>query len=76
MAVQYFVVLHEGQWKVKVGDRHTGAYDSQRQAIKAAVEAAQKGGSATNTTQVIVQGEDHKFRAEWTYGKDPYPPKG
>ena len=26
--------------------------------------------------QIVVQGKDSKFRAEWTYGKDPFPPRG
>ncbi len=25
--------------------------------------------------QVLIQGEDHLFKADWTYGHGPYPPK-
>jgi hypothetical protein len=25
---------------------------------------------------VLVQGQNNQFRTEWTYGHDPYPPRG
>ena len=73
---QYFVVLHQGQWKIKLGDDHHGPYGTQAAAIKAAVDAAHKEGNKGRDAQVLVQGKDNQFRAEWTYGHDPYPPKG
>lgn len=27
-------------------------------------------------SQILVQGQDGKFRTEWTYNKDPFPPRG
>ena len=69
---QYFVVLHEDEWKIKFNGEHTAAFPSQRKAIERAIDTAQNAGNS----QVFVQGEDHQFRAEWTYGTDPYPPKG
>jgi hypothetical protein len=73
---QYFVVLHEGQWKIKLHGRHTGTYPTQELAIKAAIDAAHETSSSSDGSQVLVQGEDHLFRTEWTYGHDPYPPSG
>lgn len=73
---QYFVVLHEGQWKIKSNDKHFGPYANQAAAIKAAVDTAHKAGTQGFDAQVLVQGENHQFRTEWTYGNDPYPPKG
>lgn len=70
---QYFVVLHEGQWKIKYDGKHYGPYATQKAAIRAAVDAAQK---AQGDSQVLVQGQDNQFRTEWTYGHDPYPPPG
>ncbi|RYF47849.1 MAG: DUF2188 domain-containing protein [Cytophagaceae bacterium] len=70
---QYFVVLHEGQWKISYNQKHYGPYDTQRGAIRAAVDAAHK---SKGDSQVLIQGADHKFRTEWTYGSDPYPPPG
>ena len=74
---QYFVVLHQDAWKIKHNDRHSGPYDTQKAAIRDAVESARKAGDANpDGAQVLVQGADLLFRAEWTYGKDPYPPAG
>jgi hypothetical protein len=70
---QYFVVHHQGQWKVKYGSKYEGVWESQNLAIKAAIDLAHNVGG---DSQVLVQGEDNKFREEWTYGHDPYPPKG
>jgi hypothetical protein len=73
---QYFVVKHDGEWKISFNGTHYGPYKTQAAAIKDAVEAAHKEGSDGHDAQVLVQGENNRFRAEWTYGSDPYPPKG
>jgi hypothetical protein len=73
---QYFVVLHEGEWKIKHDGRHSKPYPSQREAIRDAVTRAHKYGESGQTAQVLVQGKDLLFRTEWTYGRDPYPPPG
>ncbi len=73
---QYFVVLHEGQWKIKFNGKHYGPYNSQKSAIRASVDAAHKAGQLGDDTQVLIQGTNALFRAEWTYGHDPYPPRG
>lgn len=71
--VRYYVVRHDGQWKISFNGEHYGPYQSQRAAIRTAVDAAHK---ATGDAQVLVQGADNQFRTEWTYGRDPYPPPG
>ncbi|UXN61723.1 DUF2188 domain-containing protein [Phyllobacterium zundukense] len=73
---QYIVVLLNGEWKISYSGKHAGPYDTQKAAIKAAVDAAHKTGQNGGDAQVLIQGEDNKFRTEWTYGHDPYPPKG
>lgn len=74
----YYVVLDQGVWKVKVDGVHYGPYPTQANAIAAAREAAQKWAAQypISGAQVRVQGSDNQFRTEWTYGNDPYPPKG
>lgn len=74
--LQYFVVLHEGQWKIKFNDKHFGPYTTQVSAIRSAVDAAHGSGKDGHDAQVLIQGKDHQFRTEWTYGNDPYPPPG
>jgi len=72
----YYVVLHQGQWKIKHNDKHYGPYSTQAEAIRIAVDTAKKAGENGYDAQVLVQGTNHQFRTEWTYGKDPYPPRG
>jgi hypothetical protein len=74
--LQYFVVLHQDEWKIKFDGKHYGPYDTQRAAIRAAVDAAHDSGKNGHDAQALVQGRDNKFRTEWTYGNDPYPPPG
>lgn len=73
---QYFVVLHNGEWKVSFDGKHYGPYRTQAGAIRAAVDAAQATGKKGQDAQVLVQGQNNQFRTEWTYGHDPYPPPG
>ena len=74
--VQYFVVRHEGAWKIKFDGKHYGPYSTQAAAARSAVDAAHKSGRSGHDAQVLVQGTDNQFRTEWTYGHDPYPPPG
>jgi hypothetical protein len=74
--LQYFVVYHENSWKISFEGKHYGPYMSQSVTIKNAIDAAHKSGQSGHDAQVLVQGLDSKFRTEWTYGNDPYPPKG
>jgi hypothetical protein len=72
----YTVVLHEKQWKVRSAGKHSGPYATQTEAIAAAVEAAHTAGKSNpDGAQVRAQDTNNQFRTEWTYGKDPYPPR-
>jgi hypothetical protein len=74
---QYFVVLHQHEWKITLNGQHHGPYKTQREAIRIAVDAAHKEGQKNpDGAQVLIQGADNQWRTEWTYGNDPYPPKG
>jgi hypothetical protein len=73
---QYIVVLHNNEWKVSFEGKHYGPYATQAAAIRTAVDSAHKAGKAGQDAQVLIQGKDNKFRTEWTYGNDPYPPPG
>lgn len=74
--LQYIVVYHENKWKISFEGKHYGPYATQKEAIISAIDAAHKTGNNGLNAQVLVQGTDSKFRTEWTYGNDPYPPKG
>ena len=71
---QYVVGPHgSGGWMITYGVRVAGPYSTQREAIRSTVDAANQ---AAGGAQVLVQETDGTLRAEWTYGKDPYPPPG
>lgn len=71
-----YVVTHGTQWKVKCEHCNGESITStQAEAIKEArkhVASFQAGTLA----QILVQGHDSKWRTEWTYGQDPFPPVG
>ena len=68
---QYIVVRDHGQWNIKSSGMHYGPYATQRDAIRAAVDAAHEAGRKGLNGQVLLQDQ---FSIEWTYGNDPYPP--
>lgn len=70
-----YVVTFGSKWKVKCDHCKEEVKDTQAEAIKVAREHV---GSlpAGTLSQIIVQGRDSKFITEWTYGRDPFPPRG
>ncbi|WP_244430214.1 DUF2188 domain-containing protein [Bradyrhizobium liaoningense] len=66
--------LHKDEWTVVVNGKHSAPYATQKEAFRAAVDAAHADGKAGHDAQVLVQRENHQFRIEWTYGQDPYSP--
>ena len=74
MARQLFsVVIVKGEWTINHGGKYHGSFPTQKDASRAAIDMAHK---AAGDSQVMVHGADGKFKVEWTYGHDPYPPKG
>jgi hypothetical protein len=69
-AEQYFIVLHNNEWKISFKDKHYGPYDTQNEAIEAAIDAAHAMGEIGIDAQVLVEGTDHKLRTEWSYGQN------
>jgi hypothetical protein len=69
-AEQYFIVLHNNEWKISFKEKHYGPYATQSEAIEAAIDAAYAMGEIGIDAQVLVQDADHKVRTEWTYGQD------
>ena len=74
--VKLFVSPSGTQWKVQFeGGSLVSNHTTQEAAIKAArakVASLPEGACS----QILVQGADGQFRTEWTYGKDPFPPRG
>jgi Uncharacterized protein conserved in bacteria (DUF2188) len=70
----YVVVRDQGQWKISLEGMRYGPYATQRDAIRAAVDAAHEAGQKGLDSEVLLLLPQDQFKTEWTYGKDPYPP--
>ena len=68
-----YVVRSGDRWGVRGegNSRLTGSFNTQREAIERARPIAQREGG-----ELRIQGADGKFREAWSYGCDPFPPKG
>jgi hypothetical protein len=68
----YHVVPASGAWQVK----HQGAILSNHATKDAAVEAGRKVAKANQPSQLVIHKTDGTIETEYTYGEDPYPPRG
>lgn len=64
----------ENGWNVKTQGKTKAAanFEDKSDAINKAKDIAQNASKG----QVIIQKKDGTIQTEYTYGKDPYPPKG
>jgi len=75
MREKIYVLSHGSQWRMQC--EHCGSWitNTQAEAIKLAKDHVASLPAGT-LSQILVQKDNGQFRAEWTYGQDPYPPKG
>lgn len=68
-----YVVRNGEAWGVRGegNSRLTGAFATQSEAIARGREIAQNQGA-----ELRIQGRNGQFREGWSYGNDPFPPKG
>jgi hypothetical protein len=66
----YIILLHNNEWKISFKDQYYGPYDTQGEAIEAAIDAAYAMGEIGIDAQVLVQDSDLKLRTEWDYGQN------
>lgn len=71
---RYFIVQHDDKWLIKFDDEEFGPYQTQKEAMLFAVDAAQKLGEQGESAEVCLMGDNGHFRPEWAYGRDAYPP--
>ena len=72
---RYLVVRHNDVWLIKFDGEEYGPYQTEREAMLFAIDAAHKLGEQGEDTQVLRLDEDAEPRPVWTYGQDPYPPR-
>lgn len=70
----YHITHKDGDWRVKKegGQRAAKTFDNKADAVDFGREIAKK----QELGQVIIHKKDGTIQTEYTYGKDPYPPKG
>ena len=75
MRNKIYVLSHGNQWKVQCEHCNSAITNTQVEAITQAKQHV--AGLPTGTlSQILIQGDGGRFRAEWTYGADPFPPRG
>lgn len=68
-----YVVRNGERWGVRGegNSRLTQTFDTQREAIAFGRDIARN-----QEAELRIQGRDARFREAWSYGNDPFPPKG
>ena len=68
-----YVVRNGERWAVRGegNSRLTQTFETQNEAIAFGRDIARN-----QEAELRIQGRDAKFREAWSYGNDPYPPKG
>ncbi len=72
---RYLVVRQQEVWFIKFDGEEYGPYNSEREAMLFAIDAAQQLGQQGEDTQVSVMDEKGEAQPAWTFGRDPYPPR-
>ena len=72
--VRYLVVRQGDVWFIKFEGEEFGPYQSEREAMLFAVDAARQFGEHGEGTVVLRLDETGQATPVWTYGLDPYPP--
>jgi hypothetical protein len=63
---RYYVVPHGDVWLIKFDDEEYGPFRSRAEAMRFAIDAAQKLGECGENAQVCLRGDD-RIRAEWDF---------
>jgi hypothetical protein len=71
----YWIVRQEDAWFIQFGGEEYGPYQSEREAMLFAADAANKLGEQGEVTQVLALDENGDERHVWSFGRDPFPPR-
>jgi hypothetical protein len=70
---RYLVQRRQDRWFIAFEGEEFGPYQSEREAMLFAVDAAHQFGEQGEETQVLALDENGDANPVWTYGLDPYP---
>ncbi len=68
----YRVVPNGSRWQVK----HDGVVLSNHDTKQPAIDSGRRVALANQPSQLVIHLANGTIETEWTYGDDPYPPKG
>ena len=72
---QYLLGRREDVWFIEFDGSEYGPYQSEREAMLFAVDAAHKLGEQGEQTQVLVMDDNGEAQPAWTFGQDAFPPR-
>jgi len=72
---RYLVVRQNDIWFIKFDGEEYGPYNSEREALLFAIDAAYKLTEQGEDTEVLRLDESGEPQPAWTSGQDPYPPR-
>ena len=75
MRQKIYVLSNGSYWKVQCEHCSISSLETQSEAIVRA-RAHVAGLPEGTLSQILIQRDNGQFREEWTYGKDPFPPRG
>lgn len=75
MRQKIYVLSHGTKWRVKCEHCNEAVVSTKAEAVETARQHVSSNPEGT-LAQILVQGQDGRWLTEWTYGQDPYPPKG
>jgi hypothetical protein len=70
---RYLVMRRQELWFIAFDGQEFGPYQTEREAMLFAVDAAHQFGEQGEETQVLSVDENGDANPVWTYGLDPYP---
>jgi len=70
---RYLVVRHRGEWFIKFHGEAYGPYNTEREAMRFAIDAAYKLGESGEESQVLSMDESGSIQSTWTHGQHPFP---
>lgn len=74
--IEYKVLSAQGDWRVTRDGTDVSRHANKDAAVQEARDLARADKANGHDTQLLIQKSDGTWQTEWTYGHDPFPPRG
>lgn len=74
--IEYRVLSAQGDWRVTKDGVDVSRHANKDDAVEQARSLAKQDKANGHDSQLLVQKSDGTWQTEWTYGNDPFPPRG